>query len=33
MLDPKPITDLVGVVLLAAVIAWQYVGMKRAAKA
>ena len=33
MLDPKPITDLVGVVLLAAVIAWQFVGAKRAAKA
>ena len=30
MLDPKPITDLIGVVLLAAVMAWQYFGAKRA---
>ena len=32
MMDPKPITDLIGVVLLAAVIVWQYVGAKRASK-
>ena len=30
MLDPKPITDLIGVVLLAAVVVWQYLGAKRA---
>ena len=33
MMDPKPVTDLIGVVLLAAVIVWQYLGAKRAAKA
>ena len=31
MMDPKPITDLIGVVLLAAVVAWQYFGRKKAA--
>ncbi len=33
MLDPKPITDLVGVVLLAAVVLWQYLGAKKAKSA
>ena len=33
MMDPKPITDLVGVVLLAAVVVWQYLGAKRAGNA
>ena len=33
MMDPKPITDLIGVVLLAAIVAWQYVGAKKAAAA
>ena len=30
MLDPAPFTDLIGVVLLAAALAWQYFGAKRA---
>ena len=29
MMDPKIVTDIVGIVLLAAVVAWQYVGAKR----
>ena len=33
MMDPTPITDLIGIVLLAAVIAWQYFGARRAANA
>ena len=31
MMDPKPITDVIGVVLLAGVMAWQYIGARRAA--
>ena len=30
MMDPKPITDVIGVVLLAGVFAWQFFGAKKA---
>ena len=33
MMDPKPITDVIGVVLLAGVFAWQYIGAKKASAA
>ena len=33
MMDPQPVTDLVGVVLLAAVVVWQYWGAKKASTA
>ncbi|MBR0208649.1 MAG: TRAP transporter fused permease subunit [Oscillospiraceae bacterium] len=33
MMDPKPITDLIGIVLLAAVALWQYLGARRAGAA
>ena len=33
MMDPQPITDLVGIVLLLAAVAWQYFGAKKAAAA
>ena len=33
MMDPTVVTDIVGIVLLAAVVAWQYVGAKRQAAA
>ena len=33
MMDPTPITDLIGIVLLAVVFAWQYFGARRSANA
>jgi hypothetical protein len=32
-MDPQPITDLVGIVLLLAAVAWHYFGAKKAAAA